>query len=59
MKVLDLFDLVLEELEAHHVFGGLLRDEATFEKVEVLETLQNLFDPKTHLIPRADARHRK
>jgi hypothetical protein len=52
LKVLDLFDLVLEELEEHHVLAELLRDEATFEKVEVLETLQNYSDPKIHLIPR-------
>ena len=30
----------------------LLLNESTFEKVEVLETLQNYSDPKTHLIPR-------
>ena len=52
LKTLDLFDLVLEELEEHQVLDDLLRDEARFEKVEVLETLQNYSDPKTHLIPR-------
>jgi len=49
---LDLFELVLEELEAHRILGSLLRDEVHFEKVEILETLQNYADPKTHLIPR-------
>ena len=52
LKVLDLFELVLEELEEHEILDDLLRDEARFEKVEVLETLQNYSDPKTHLIPR-------
>lgn len=52
VKALDLFELVLEELEEHHILADLLRDEATFEKVEVLETLQNYSDPKNHLIPR-------
>ena len=52
LKTLDLFNLVLEELEEHHILDDLLRDEAAFEKAEVLETLQNYSDPKTHLIPR-------
>jgi hypothetical protein len=52
VKSLDLFELVLEELEDSKILGGLLRDEAHFEKVEILETLQNYSDPKTHLIPR-------
>jgi hypothetical protein len=52
VKALDLFDMVLEELEDHHILPALLRDEATFEKIEILETLQNYADPKTHLVPR-------
>jgi hypothetical protein len=52
VKKLDLFDLVLEELEEHRVLADLLGHEGTFEKVEILETLQNYSDPKTHLIPR-------
>ena len=52
LKTLDLFNLVLEELEEHQILDDLLRDEATFEKVEVFDTLQNYSDPKTHLIPR-------
>jgi hypothetical protein len=52
VKALDLFNLVLEELEECHVLDDLLRDEATFERIEVLETLQNYSDPKTHLVPR-------
>jgi hypothetical protein len=52
VKALDLFNLVLEELEDHHILQALLREEATFQKVEILETLQNYADPKTHLVPR-------
>ena len=49
---LDLFDLVLGELEEHGILEDLLREEATSHRVEILETLQNYSDPKTHLIPR-------
>ena len=52
LKTVDLFDLVLEELEAHRILTPLLSGEATFGKAAVLETLQNYSDPKTHLIPR-------
>jgi len=48
----DLFDLVLEELEDHDILEDLIRDETIFEKAELLDTLQNYSDPKTHLIPR-------
>ena len=49
---LDLFSLVLEELDEHDILEDLLLHEASSEKVEILETLQNYSDPKTHLIPR-------
>jgi len=52
VKSLDLFGLVLAELEEHGILEGLLDGEAESEKVEILETLQNYSDPKTHLIPR-------
>lgn len=52
VKTPDLFNLVLEELEEHHILEQLVRDEASYQKAEVLETLQNYSDPKTHLIPR-------
>jgi len=52
LQRLDLFDLVLRELEESHILEDLLRSEATFEKTEVLETLHNYSDPKAHLIPR-------
>ncbi len=52
LKVIDLFDLVLEELEEHKLLDDLLHDEPTFDKRELFETLQNYSDPQTHLIPR-------
>ncbi len=52
VKTLDLLDLVLDELEEHEILAGLVESEPGSEKVEVLETLQNYSDPKTHLIPR-------
>jgi hypothetical protein len=52
IKSLDLFDLVLEELEEHGILEGLLESEASSLREDVLETLQNYSDPKTHMIPR-------
>lgn len=52
LKSLDLFELVLEELEAHDILHGLLAEEDTWLRSDVLETLQNYSDPKTHMIPR-------
>ena len=52
VKRLDLFELVLEELEAEGLLDDLVKDEKSYAKVELLDTLQNYSDPKTHLIPR-------
>ncbi len=52
VKVLDLLTLVLEELEEHQILDDLLREEADLERVEIMETLHNYSDPKSHLIPR-------
>jgi len=52
LKSIDLFSLVLEEMEEHNVLEDLLRDEVDWQKADVLETLQNYSDPETHLIPR-------
>lgn len=52
LRLLDLLELVLEELEENQILDDLLRHEADSQKAEVLETLQNYSDPKTHLIPR-------
>lgn len=52
LKSLDLFTLVLDELRECGILDDLVNGEADAEKVEILETLQNYSDPKTHLIPR-------
>lgn len=52
LKSLDLFTLVLDELGDCGILDDLVNGEADAEKVEILETLQNYSDPKTHLIPR-------
>jgi hypothetical protein len=52
VRSLDLFNLVVEELQENGILEDLIRDEPNSEKAEVLETLQNYSDPKTHLIPR-------
>ena len=52
IRSFDLFQLVLEELEANEILDDILEGESTSEKAEMLETLQNYSDPKTHLIPR-------
>lgn len=52
LKSLDLFELVLEELEEHKILTSLLAEETTWHRSDVLETLQNYSDPKTHMIPR-------
>jgi len=49
---LDLLSLVLGELEDHDILDDLLRNEVSSQKIEILETLQNYSDPKTHLVPR-------
>ncbi|MCG3777051.1 MAG: hypothetical protein JW395_3927 [Nitrospira sp.] len=51
-KTLDLFTLVLDELEECGILDDILRDEADWPKADLLETLQNYSDPKAHLIPR-------
>lgn len=52
LKVVDLFELVLQELEKEQILDDLLKDEVNLDRVDLLETLQNYSDPKTHLIPR-------
>jgi hypothetical protein len=52
LKSLDLFKLVLDELEDEGILADLLENEKTYDKCELLDTLQNYSDPQTHLIPR-------
>jgi hypothetical protein len=52
VKTLDLFNLVLEELEEHDLLSDIMQNEGSWKKVELFETLKNYSDPKTHMIPR-------
>lgn len=52
LQRIDLFELVLQELEECNILADFLRGEATFEKADVLETLRNYSDPKARLVPR-------
>jgi len=52
LRNLDLFDLVLEALEEHGILADLQENEAEWDPADLLETLQNYSDPRTHLIPR-------
>ena len=52
LKSLDLLDLVLEEMEEDQILEDLLRDEVNSQRADILETLQNYADPKTHIVPR-------
>lgn len=49
---LDLFDLVLDELEESGLLAPLVEDEKTFDKQDLFETLVNYSSPRTHLVPR-------
>ena len=52
VKAVDLFDLVLQELEEQDLLEDLLESEEHSDRADILETLRNLSDPTTHLIPR-------
>lgn len=49
---IDLFDLLLAELKEEGLLDDLIRDEATFGKKELLETLKNYADSRTRVVPR-------
>lgn len=48
----DLFTLVLEELQEQQILEDLLQNERNYDKQELFDTLRNYSDPKAHLIPR-------
>jgi hypothetical protein len=52
LVVIDLFDVVLEQLEEEGRLDKILEKEPTMGKQKLLEMLCNLSDPKTRLIPR-------
>lgn len=49
---IDLFDLVLDELQANDLLAPLVDDERSFSKRDLLETLYNYSNPRERLIPR-------
>jgi len=48
----DFFELVLAELRDGRLMDDLVQEEGSFTKRELLETLRNCSDPRTHLVPR-------
>ncbi len=48
---IDLYDLVVEMLQARGVWEQLLEIEPETPKDALLEMLQNVLDPETHLVP--------
>jgi hypothetical protein len=52
LAVVDLFDLVLEQLEEEGRLHRIIEKEAAMGKQKLLELLNNLSDPKTRLVPR-------
>lgn len=47
VKTFDLFELVMAELKEAGIEEDLLRDEHTYDKSDLLETLENYSDPGT------------
>jgi len=52
LAVIDLFDLLLEQLEEEGRLHRIIDKEASMGKQKLLELLNNLSDPKTRLVPR-------
>lgn len=52
ITTVDLFDLVLQELEEEGILKELLHDEPSYKKQDLFDTLKNMSDPKERLIPR-------
>lgn len=52
VSVIDLFELVLEELEEEEMLEDIIRDEPTYSRKDLFDTLKNMSDPTTRLIPR-------
>jgi hypothetical protein len=52
VTTVDLFELVLEELEEQDLLDDLIENEPDADRADMLETLQNVADPKKYLIPR-------
>lgn len=52
VSVIDLFELVLQELEEEEMLDDIIRDESTYSRKDLFDTLKNMSDPTTRLIPR-------
>ncbi len=48
----DLFKLLLEELREEGLLDDLIRDEATYDRSDLYDTLKNHADPTSRLVPR-------
>lgn len=47
----NLYDLSIELLRARNLWERVLETEATIDKAQLRELLQNVLDPETHLVP--------
>ena len=49
---IDLFKMLLAELKDDQLLDDIIKDETTFDRVDLLDTLKNYCDPKSRIIPR-------
>ncbi len=49
---INLFEVVLADLKKNGLLDELIASEADYSKQDLFETLQNVSDPKTRLVPR-------
>lgn len=49
---IDLFQLLLGELEEEDLLDVIMAEEATWDRVDTLSTLKNYCDPKSRIVPR-------
>jgi len=52
VSTVDLFELVLSDLKKNDLLDELIANESDYSKKDLFETLQNISDPKTRLVPR-------
>ena len=52
VKLVDLFELVLQLLEAKGYLEVALQEEASWSKADLFDTLQNVADPTSALVPK-------
>jgi len=49
---IDLFQILLEGLKEDDLLDDIIRDESTFERIDLLDTIKNYCDPKTKILPK-------